>query len=333
MTLKVAFYGAGAPAQPYLKALARRPDVQVIAVCDQDRRAAEQTAAGWGAAVHVDYRSMLQGTRPDALWICVAPPFLGDVIVQAAELHIPFFVEPPGAQDFEQARRLVREVRQRKLVSAVGFSGRYADVIQEAREYLGANPIPLALVWWLSSPELIDITSAERLLWHDACRFMDVLRVFCGEVTRVRALPTDPKVSTGALVTQLEFASGTVGLFTCATFSRPEPRLEMELLGEGWSLSFGENLAHLRLLERDKTTVLRRLNDPAADMTEAFLTAVMNGDPGAVAPSYEDALHTLAICQAAAQSSREQRAVTVAEVTDSASRSTEEGAGETESEQ
>jgi len=39
MTLSAAFCGAGERAQPYLRALARRPDVRVTAVCDPDRRA------------------------------------------------------------------------------------------------------------------------------------------------------------------------------------------------------------------------------------------------------------------------------------------------------
>jgi predicted dehydrogenase len=314
MTFNVAFYGAGRRAQPYLGALAGRPDVAVTAVCDLDQRAAEQTAAGWGAAVFLSYEAMLEEARPAALWVCVEPALQGDVLLKAAERGIPFFVEPPGAVDYERAQTYGRLVRGAGLVTAVGFIDRYRDIVQEAREYLGANPIPLALGWWLCPPDDgVDTVTAERLLWTDACRLVDALRFFGGAVRQVRALVPATGPAGGGLVVQLEFVSGGVGILTCATFARPEPRVELELMGEGWSLTFGSDLTTLRLAERDKTTILRSLNRPAADHAAAFLAAVMARDPAAVAASYPDVLQTLAICHGAGVSVREDRPVAVAE--------------------
>src|SRR5262245_19812644 len=91
---RLAFYGTGPRARPYLEALGRLPHVTVAAVCDVDRRAAEQTAAGWGARVFLSYEAMLQEAKPDALWACMPPPLQGDVLLRAAEHGIPFFVEP-----------------------------------------------------------------------------------------------------------------------------------------------------------------------------------------------------------------------------------------------
>jgi predicted dehydrogenase len=116
------------------------------------------------------------------------------------------------------------------------------------------------------------------------------------------------------MVVQLEFVGGTVGVLTGATFGRPDPRVELELLGEGWALGFGEGLATLRLAEKDRTTILRRLNDPPAEQAAAFLDAVAAADPAAVAVGYADAVKTLAVCHAAAVSAAEGRAVVVAEV-------------------
>jgi myo-inositol 2-dehydrogenase/D-chiro-inositol 1-dehydrogenase len=318
MSVNVAFYGAGARAQPYLQALARRPDVSLTAVCDLDRRSAEQTAAGWGADVYLSYEAMLQEAQPDVLWVCVEPYLQGDVLLKAAEQGIPFFAEPPGAVDYDRARAYGRRIAEANLVTAVGFTGRYADVVHEAREYLGANPVPLALGWWLRRPDAEGTCTAESLLWTDAARFVDALRLFCGEVDRVRSLRAGPGATEGGLVIQLEFAGGTVGVLTCATFARAEPRLELEFMGEGWSLAFGADLATLRLAERDKTTILRCLNVPVDDHVQAFLAAVAAQAPAAVAPGYADALHTLAVCQAATLSAREGRPVTLAEVEGSA---------------
>ncbi len=312
MPWNLAFYGAGDRARPYLDALARRADVNVAAVCDLDRRAAEQSAAGWGARVFLSYEAMLQEVRPDALWVCVAPHLQGDVVLRAAERGIPFFIEPPGALDYERARLYGRRVAEAGLVTAVGFATRFTDVVQEAKQYLGANPLPLALGWWLRPSGDDTVTTAAGLLWNDACRLVDLLRHFCGEVRRVRAL--QPGDAPGGTIVQLEFAGGSAGVLTCALFARPEPRVEVELLGEGWFMGFGDGLTALRLVERDRTTILRCQNDPAGDHAAAFLDAVAAGKPDGLATGYGDALRTLAVCQAAAVSAREGRAVSLEEV-------------------
>ena len=320
MTLSAAFYGAGERAQPFLRALARRPDVRVTAVCDPDRRAAEAVAAGWGAGVFATPEALLREGRPDVLWVCVPPPRLGDVLTLAASQNIPFFVEPPGAADYAAARQGARRVSEAGLVTAVGYATRYSDVLAEAREYLGAKPLPLALGWWLRPGADDDSpTTAAGLLWAEASGLVDALRYFCGEVTRVNALSAGE--SGGGLVVQLEMASGGVGVLTCTAYPRPDPRAELELLGEGWTLGFAApadgvapTLATLRLVERDRTTILRRLNDPAADHAAAFLDAVAARKPDALPTAYGEALRTLAVCRAAAVSASEGRPVTVAEV-------------------
>lgn len=317
--MKIAFFGAGEVAQPYLAALTRRADVALTAVCDFDRRAAEQTAAGWGAQVFLSYEAMLTEARPDALWVCGPPPLQGPVVRKALEQSIPFFLVPPGAADYEQARLHARLAAERRLVTMVAFPTRFTDVVQEAREYLGAKPVPLALGWWLRPAA--EPASAEApalgLLWNDACRLVDALRYFCGEVGSVHALA--PANAPGGLVVQLQFAGGSVGVLTCAAFPRPEPRVALELHGDGWSLEFGGSdpaqlLTPLRLVERDRTTTLRCLNTPAADQAAQFLDGVAGGDPAAVPASYAEALRTLSVCHAAEVSAREGRPVPVTEV-------------------
>lgn len=318
---QVGFFGVGVVAQPYLDALARRTDVELTAICDPVRRAAEQIAAGWGARVFADYEALLDEGRPEALWICVDPHLQGPAVHQAIERQVPFFCVPPGAVDFEGASRCVELLKQKRLVTAVGFATRFTDVVQEAREYLGAHPVPLALGWWLRPPvELASEASAIKLLWNDACALVDALRYFCGDVKRVHAL--SPADSPGGLVVQLQFANGGVGVLTCAAYPRPEPRVQVELLGDGWSLEFGgpgadvhQLLAPLRLVERDRTTVLRCLNQPSAEHAAAFLDAVAANNPQAMVSSYAQTLGTLAVCQAAMVSAKEGRAVDVVAAT------------------
>src|SRR5262249_1657048 len=103
-------------------------------------------------------------------------------------------------------------------------------------------------------------------------------------------------------------------LLTCATFARPEPRRELELIGDGWTLAYEDNLSILRLIEADKTTILRRLNSPPADHAAAFLTAVLANNPAALDTGDAETLPTLAVSHAALVSARENRSVDIADV-------------------
>src|SRR5262245_26871054 len=154
--MNVAFLGVSGPALPYLDALARRSDVAVTAVCDPDRRAAEQIAAGWEARVFADADALLLEGKPEALWICAPPHLQAAVARRAIEQRVPFLLTPPGACDFSSAAENCRLARKAKLVASVGFLTRHTDVVGEAREYLGANPVPLALGWWLRPPHDAD---------------------------------------------------------------------------------------------------------------------------------------------------------------------------------
>lgn len=317
MTTNVAFYGAGELAQPYLGVLARRRDIQLVGVCDPNRRAAEVVASGWGAPVFPDWQTLLAESHPDALWVCVSPALQGEVLVRAAEQRVPFFVVPPGAVDHERARLHARLVSEARLVTAVGYPAPCTDVAREAREYLGANVVPLALGWWLKPAREPAETSAFALLWNEGSVLIAALRYFCGEVKRVHAFLAGnaPAPETaGGLVLHLQFERGTTGVMTLATFPRPEPRVELELAGSGWSLSFGEDLERLRVAEPDKTTILRRLNIPAEEQVNAFLEAVASGEPLMTPTGYADALATLSVCQATVISARENRAVEMSEL-------------------
>lgn len=315
MTLKLAFIGAGELAQPYLQALGKRADVEIVAVCDQNRRAAEQTAVGWGARVFLDYQSLVNESALDAVWICLPPRMQGDVMLHVAEAHVPFFVETPGALDFNTARLCHQRVQKAGLVTAVGYHSQYSDVVAEAREYLGTNSIPMALGWWLCPPQAHNqVNTASDLLWCEACRLVDGLRFFCGEVTRVRALSAGGDAADGGMVVQFEFATGTVGMLTCATFARPQERIELEMLGEGWSLHLGKDFSRLQLDEYDKSTILRCLNQPHSDLANLFLEAVQRHDMNAVAPSYANAFRTMAVCEAARISIHEGRPITIDEI-------------------
>src|SRR5437870_1307396 len=102
MTLRVAFFGTAARAQPYLRSLERMPDAALVAACDPDSRSAAAAALPWSARVFESQVRMLEDARPDALWICVEPQLQADAVDQAVALEVPFFILPPGALEYRR---------------------------------------------------------------------------------------------------------------------------------------------------------------------------------------------------------------------------------------
>jgi predicted dehydrogenase len=310
MPISLAFYGAGELAQPYLRALAARSDVRVLAVCDPDPRAAEEAAAGWGARVLPHYTPLLQEDTPDALFVCVPPRLLGDVLEQAATLSLPFFVEAPGAADWDGARRLAHTLTMAPMVTAVGYHARYTDLVQEGKGYLAGSAVALAHGTHLADPREPGQTAAD-VFWNEGCRLLDALRFLAGPVARVAAVQTPAGVFTASL----ETTGGTAAVVAVAACASAEPRAVLDLFGAGWHMRYERNLSALRLDERDKTTILRQVNVAPAAQAAAFLDAVRAGDPTLVTPSYPEAAQTLAVCQAALRAAQESRWVEVAELT------------------
>jgi predicted dehydrogenase len=292
MPVNLAFYGAGARARPYLEVLARREDVRVLAVCDPDPGAAALVAAQWGARVCEHPGAMLREEFPDAVWVCVPAPLQGEPLAVAAELGIPFCVEPPGAPDFAAAEQLAAAVARSGLVTAVGHVARQVDVVREAREFLAGQAVPLALGWWLAAPPP---EAATALLWEEGCRLLDLLRGFGGEAVSVRAAPAGPQ----ALSLALRLAGGTLATVAVAALALAEPRRELELITPGGYFRFTDGLTALHLVERHKTTILRQANRPHAELVQAFLAAVRDRAPAAVPCPYGDALRTMSLAQAA----------------------------------
>jgi predicted dehydrogenase len=307
--VRVALYGADEPAGPYIDALARRPDIELIAVCDADRRAAEQIAAGWAAGVYAKFPTLLSETNPEAVWICAPPQAQGEAVLECALRAIPFFVVPPGCSDFERARACFHTLQSRPLVTAVGYPVRLTDIFLEAGEYLRENKVVVARGCWVGQPAQGGSQEGSRLLWTDACVLIDALRLLVGEATEVRTI----KSGDTAVQVQIAFEGGATADLTCAAFDRPSPRVDLEVLAANSTLTFREELTRMELEEADRTTILRQMNRVEEKATSAFLEAVQESKQELVSPSFADAFRTLAVCQAALRSIEEQRVVPVSE--------------------
>lgn len=305
MPVHLALYGAGDEAEPWLKALAARNDVRLLAVCDPLPRLAQQAAAGWGARTFAHYSPMLSEEPPDVLLVAVPPRALGDVLDQAVARGIPFLVTPPGAIDWDHARRLARQLHSGSLPAAVAYLEPFTDIVREARDYLASETAVLARGLWRGPSG--DAPFSTTAFWAAAPPLMQLVTSFLGPIDRLVA------VGDASLAVTCQAATGAVAQLSFGPPSLHETRLELDLLAPQWELRFTSPPEWLRLTERDKSTSIRNVNTPHQEMLDAFLLALRQGTAEALPVAFANVLPVLAVCEAVQRSLREQRWVDLAE--------------------
>jgi len=126
----------------HAKALSGFPDVRLVGVCDKANESAAAFAREHGRGeltVYDTFQSMLDGARPDALYVCIPPFAHGDEVEEAARRGIHVFVEKPIALSAERARSMVEAVESAGVKSQVGFQMRFHPAVMELKRRIEAG--------------------------------------------------------------------------------------------------------------------------------------------------------------------------------------------------
>jgi len=184
MAFNLAFFGAGAAAQPYLAALRLRADVRVVACATPT--AAPPSRPPPAAAPRSSPTLTLYSRSSPTPCGCVAARAPGRRVAARRSTAHPLLRRAAGAVDFAEAQQCARLVEEANLVTAVGFWARYADVAQERASTSASTPFR----WrWVGGCAPGRTSSAPRRPPVGGRLPADRPRaLFCGEVTRVRAL-------------------------------------------------------------------------------------------------------------------------------------------------
>lgn len=126
--LRIALIGAGGIAGSHLKALAKMPDVEVVALADINEKNLHRYGAEYGIGakgLFVDYQQMLERIEPDAVSICTPNGLHAPASIAASKAGAHVIVEKPMALNAEEARAMIDAAKaaDRKLV--IGFQFRF----------------------------------------------------------------------------------------------------------------------------------------------------------------------------------------------------------------
>ena len=314
--VRVGCVGTGFIAGRHLAALSAMPDVEVVAVADPDVGRAQDVAARYGARAHADGLALLDAEELDAVWLCVPPFAHGALEHEAVARGLPFFVEKPLAVDLPTAVRIDAAVRERGLLTCVGYHWRSLSVVAQAREALGSSPVQLVTGSWLDStpaaPWWGRRTGSGGQLIEQTTHLVDLARLLVGEVATVQALEvTTPRAAwpqadaPTASAVLLRFAGGAVGTITSSCVLDRRHDVGLQLVVEGTLVDLREAALsdhELRVATRDGEHTVRTREDPIAAEDAAFVAALQGVGPAPV--PYGEGLRTHAVVCAADASAR-----------------------------
>ena len=312
--LRVACVGTGWIAMRHLTAIAQIPGVEIVAVADPIRERADDTARRFDARSYRDGVALMAAEDLDAVWLCVPPFAHGELEAAALSRDLPFFVEKPLAVDLDTAVSIAAEVRDRSLLTAVGYHWRHLELVDRARGLLQDTPAQLVSGFWVASRPpwkwWSERSRSGGQVLEQTTHVFDLVRLLVGEVDAVDAVELTPATNSEvpvAATATLRFASGAIGTIASACVLGWRHRVGLHLVAENRVIEFAEHGLddhELRVVTGDGDVLDRSSEDPIVREDREFIAA-LRGEVEGVRVSYQEALRTHTLAWAADQAARE----------------------------
>jgi predicted dehydrogenase len=324
--IRVGVVGAGWIARQHRQVLESVADAELVAVCDLDVERAGELAAGTGARVYQDWRSLLGREDLGALLVCTPPRSHAEPAVAALRAGLPVYLEKPIARTVEDAAPIVAAAEQSGAACAVGYQWHALDLLGDLPVLLRGQQVGALIGTCIgptqSRPWFLDRRAGGGNLLERGSHHLDLARAVAGEVTAVQAAAGRVRLARSAggagdiddaLTMLLQHASGALTTIVVAWTRPGQPG--------SFSLDILASDATLRLaLDPDFTLTgvtggqqvsRRAAMHPFERSMRRFLRAVAGRDPAAVACTPRDAAATLAVAAAAERALETSEAVPV----------------------
>ena len=328
--LNIAVIGAGRIGHVHAKTIAAHPDAALALVCDPIDDAAQKLADQYGARACKEAEEVFADPQVDAVIIGSPTPLHIPHLLAAAKAGKAVLCEKPIALDMKDVEAVKSELDAVATPVMFGFNRRFdpsfAAVHAAVRDGRVGDLEQLTIISRDPAAPPVEYIKVSGGIFRDmTIHDFDTARFFLGEITEVYAAGQnlDPAIKeTGdfdAAVVTLKAASGAVATIInnrhCA--SGYDQRLEAS--GRGGAL-FAENIraTTVRLSNAEVTDAqepyldffLERYADAYRLELSAFIEAVEKGSP--TPTTIDDAVRALALAEAATESARTGKPVSVA---------------------
>jgi predicted dehydrogenase len=315
----------------YARCIAALPDVELVAIADDDAARGEGAVAQFGGDLYADYHDLLARDDINAVIICAPNAEHHAMTVAAAEAGKHVLCEKPLATTRADALAMIAVCREHGVILQTAFPMRFSAPCVALRQMVSegaigtpvaamtTNPGRLPAPAWFTDPKL----SGGGAVMDHTVHVADLLRwTFAQEITSVYA-EIDTRIHPGLAsddigMLMLELQGG---LFASLDPSWARPKtwptwggLTIDVIGEQGVLSmnaFSQNLHYFD--DRGGRSALipwSEGGDPG--MIRAFFDAVRDSTPPLV--TGEDGLHALEVALCAYESSRRHEPVACPDV-------------------
>jgi predicted dehydrogenase len=157
------------------------PDVEIVAVADENEEGRKATAAKLGVTeVYADYREMLDKARPDV--VSIGPRWIDahrDMIVAALERKVHVYVEKPFCRTLAEADEIASLCESTGCKLAIAHQTQYSPKLHVVREMIADGKIGKLLEVRGRGKE--DVRGGGEDLWVLGSHVMALIRSLAGE--------------------------------------------------------------------------------------------------------------------------------------------------------
>lgn len=323
LTSKIGMVGTGYFSKFHTEMLMKIPDVELAAICGTSIEKAERmTEEIPDARAYDDIVTMLDAEQLDAVYICVPPMKHGEIELELVKRGIPFLVEKPLGNELEIPTEILKGIKEKSLITSVGYHHRYSDSITTLKNELNGQYIGMVLGQFSTSMPTVswwrDQASSGGQFLEQTTHIVDLLRFFCGEVEEVQAVYANNTLAVkDSSVTVADVGTVTLKLRNGAIANLSNTCIlpaGIEKIGLTFYTDKGLYEWTPGRLEMStaagKFEILDQAN-PYQLENEAFIHAVRTGDQSRILSSYEDSFKTHQVTYASLQSAQKNRPVSL----------------------
>jgi myo-inositol 2-dehydrogenase/D-chiro-inositol 1-dehydrogenase len=219
VTLKIGIVGIGNIGSTHAKVYKDNKKVEIVAICDIIKEKADAAAKQYGARAFYSVKEMLEsGIHLDGCSVATKGEENGGdhfaPTMELLEAGIPVLGEKPISNRIEEAVQMVELARRKKLPYGVNLNHRFTPAALRAKEWVDQGRLGklhmINMRMWINNPAETSPWFHMRALHPHS---FDVIRYFCGDITKIAAFMMKGEgrgIWSNAQII-MEFANGSIG--------------------------------------------------------------------------------------------------------------------------
>lgn len=311
-SIDIGFIGCGGIASAHMRNLSAISDIKFVGMSDIDEARAQKASEIYGGKVFKDYKKMLSEVEMDVCYICLPPFAHQDQEISCIEKGIPFFLEKPIHLDLKKAKEISDRIKEKKLITAVGYQDRYQTIIDYIKPFFKENNLGFLEGWWVEG--LPDVYWWKRKemsggqIVEQTTHIYDMARYLVGEpvevfsVKRTGLMKDIEKYNIeDASAVSICFENGVFGTIFSGCFINATAKIGLDFYFKDKKISYEER-SNVEITYVNKIEKIKQLEDPLILEDKAVIEAIKTNNKNVIKASYEDGLKTLAFTLAANKS-------------------------------